>query len=130
MSNRTVVKIRNLRLPFSIGVLDHERLAKQEVIISVEMQVLIPEKPTEAEQNYVSYAPVVEHLRGVSGSGRHIDLVEQLADEVFGLLFRDARVACAKVEIMKPDIFAEAEAVGVEIERENLEFRGSVPRSD
>jgi len=117
-----VLRINRLRLPLSIGVLPSEKKAPQAVVISIEMQVFIPDRPSEAAQDYVSYAPVVEHLIALSESGRHIDLVEELADEIFSFLFRDERILDATVEVMKPEIFAQAESVGIRIRRTNPNF--------
>ena len=108
-----------LSLPLSIGVLPHEKEAQQEVVISIDMTVEIPARPTEIDQDYVSYAPIVEHLQEVSVSKRHIDLVEQLADEIFAFLFTDSRISRVRVEVMKPEIFSQAAGVGVLIERTN-----------
>lgn len=119
MTDITTIRIRRLSLPMMIGILPQERLAPQTVEISIDMRVEIGPKPTEEAQDYVSYAPIVEHLTALSQSGRHIDLVEQLADEVFDFLFTDPRITGASVEIMKPDIFEQADAVGVRIERAN-----------
>ncbi len=119
MSQTTVVKIDRLSLPLSIGVLPDEKLKQQEVVISINMTVAIPKNPSEENQDYVSYAPIVEHLRNLSQSGRHIDLVEQLADEIFAFLFADSRIERASAEVMKPEIFPQAAGVGVLIERTN-----------
>lgn len=115
----TTLRIDRLRLRLSIGVLDSERTTPQTVIISIDMQVVIPERPSEAAQDYVSYAPVVEHLIALSESGRHIDLVEELAGEIFAFLFTDTRITHAVVEVMKPEIFAAAEGVGIRMARSN-----------
>lgn len=115
----TFLRIDRLRLPLSIGVLAAEREAPQTVVISIDMQVSIPDRPSEAAQDYVSYAPVVEHLIALSESGRHIDLVEELAEEIFDFLFRDNRILDATVEVMKPEIFALAEGVGIRMTRQN-----------
>lgn len=117
MSQKTIVRVDRLSLPLSIGLLDHEREAPQTVVISIDMTVDIPERPSEDEQDYVSYAPIVEHLQAVSDSGRHIDLVEQLADEIFEFLFVDSRIGRVRLEIMKPEIFPQAAGVGVIVER-------------
>ena len=117
MSQKTIVRVDRLRLPLSIGVLDHERQTRQAVVISIDMTVEIPDRPSEAGQDYVSYAPIVEHLTALSESGRHIDLVEELADDIFDFLFEDSRIGRIRVEVMKPEIFSEAAGVGVVIER-------------
>ncbi len=119
MSQTAIVKVDRLGLPLSIGVLPHERKTQQQVVISIDMSVEIPECPSEEVQNYVSYAPIVEHLQELSVSKRHIDLVEQLADEIFAFLFDDSRIRRARVEVMKPEIFPQAAGVGVVIERAN-----------
>lgn len=119
MSQSTTVRVDRLAVPLSIGVLPHEKEAQQQVVISIDMAVDIPARPSENDQNYVSYAPIVEHLQALSDSGRHIDLVEQLADEIFEFLFADSRIGRVRVEVMKPEIFSQAAGVGVLIERTN-----------
>ena len=119
MTQTTIVKIDRLILPLAIGILPHEKKTQQQVVISIDMTVKIPERPSEGDQNYVSYAPIVEHLQELSVSKRHIDLVEQLADEIFAFLFTDTRIGRARVEVMKPEIFPEAAGVGISIERTN-----------
>ncbi len=129
MSQKTIVRIDRLKLPLFIGVLPHERKAAQSVVISIDMNVNIPDQPSEAEQDYVSYAPIVEYLQSVSDSQRHIDLVEELADEIFAQLFTDARVEAVRVEVIKPEIFPQAAGVGVVIERTNPIHRQIEPKA-
>ncbi len=119
MSQKTIVRVDRLSVPLSIGVLDHERRAQQTVVISIDMQVNIPDRPSEEGQDYVSYAPIVEYLIALSNGGRHIDLVEELADEIFDVLFSDIRVERVSVSVIKPEIFSQAAGVGVVIERDN-----------
>lgn len=113
------VRIDRLTLPMMIGILDFEREAPQTVVISIDIEVS-DDLPA---GGYVSYAPIVEHLSALSESRRHIDLVEELAAEIFAFLFTDPHVAGATVTVMKPDIFARAEGVGVTITRVNTTFR-------
>lgn len=116
---RTTIRIDRLTLPMMIGVLDFEREAPQTVVISLDIAVT----DTLAPGDYVSYAPIVEHLTALSDSRRHIDLVEELAGEIFDVLFADARITGASVTVMKPDIFPQAAGVGVTIERLNTTSR-------
>jgi len=123
VSQKTTVRINRLKLPLFIGILPHEREAVQSVVISIDMSVNIPDRPSEAGQDYVSYASIVEYLQSVAESKRHIDLVEELADEIFGELFTDSRVEAVRIEVMKPEIFPEADGVGVVTERKNPNFQ-------
>lgn len=113
------IHIDRLTLPMRIGILDFEREGPQTVVISLAIAVAEGLPPGD----YVSYAPVVEHLIALSESGRHIDLVEDLAGEIFAFLFADPRIAGARVTVMKPDIFAQAAGVGVTVERVNTTSR-------
>jgi len=113
------IRIDRLALPMSIGILDFERETAQTVVVSIDIAVA----EGLAAGEFVSYSPVVEHLVALSDSGRHIDLVEELAEEIFAFLFADARIAGAGVTVMKPDIFAQAAGVGVTIERLNTTSR-------
>jgi dihydroneopterin aldolase len=47
----------------------------------------------------------------------HTDLLETLAEELVALCFAVARVQACRVSVVKPDIFNEAEAAGVEFFR-------------
>ena len=116
----TTIVIRDLSLPFFIGVLEHEKNRKQNVTISVDMRVAVPERPSEEAEDYVSYALVVDYLTGLSENGRHIGLVEELADDIFAVLFVDPRILSVRVEVLKTEIYPQAAGVGVVIERENL----------
>jgi FolB domain-containing protein len=113
------IRIDRLALPMMIGILDFEREAPQTVEISIDIHVVEGLAPGD----FVSYAPVVEHLIALSDSRRHIDLVEELTGEIFAFLFTDTRIASAQVTVMKPDIFAQAAGVGVTETRLNTTSR-------
>jgi len=50
----------------------------------------------------------------------HVNLVETLAERIAGDCLADARVAAVRVRIEKPDVIANAQAVGVEIVRTRI----------
>jgi len=108
-----IVRIKGLRLPFFIGVFDHERDARQEVVIDVEMWV-----PAAVRESggYVSYAPVVDHAIALSEGSAHIELVETLAGHILAKALADARVTRARVSVLKAAIYPAAEGVGISIE--------------
>ncbi|WP_303979288.1 dihydroneopterin aldolase [Dongia mobilis] len=110
------VFIRDLVLPCSIGIHQHERLAQQRVQINVELTCLEHPAINDDVDNVVCYATAVMGIKAVVADG-HINLVETLAERVADVCLADHRVLCAKIRIDKLDVFKEAYSVGVEIER-------------
>lgn len=110
------VFIRDLILPCSIGIHQHERLAQQRVQINVELTCIEHPAINDDVDNVVCYATAVMGIKAVVADG-HINLVETLADRVADVCLSDHRVLSAKVRIDKLDVFKEAFSVGVEIER-------------
>ena len=109
-----VVFVRGLRLSMGIGVDPSEIGRRQTVVVHVRMEV---DPALRAAGRYVSYAPVVEHLVARAASGRHVDLVEDLAGDAAAKALEDPGVLRVAVTVEKPDVFPDADAVGVTIER-------------
>ncbi len=118
--------IRDLVLAASIGVYSHEHEARQRVRINVDLSVL-----DDGAQNLsragigaddlarvVDYEAIVNRIRAITISG-HIQLVETLAERLAETCLLDIRVRRVLVRVEKLDVFADAAAVGVEIERRN-----------
>ena len=110
------VFIRDLVLPCSIGIHQHERLAQQRIQINVEMTCLEHPNINDDVDNVVCYATAVMGIKAVVADG-HTNLVETLADRIADVCLRDTRVLSARVRIDKLEVFKEAYSVGVEIER-------------
>ncbi len=114
------VVVRDLTLEFSIGILDEEKKRPQPVVIN--LQIFVPEsgRATSTDiADYVSYADVVDGIKAIASSRRHILLLETLAEEIASLVLRDKRVKRVIVDLSKPQIIPEAGGVGVIIERYN-----------
>jgi dihydroneopterin aldolase len=110
------VFIRDLVLPCSIGIHQHERLAQQRIQVNVEMTCLEHPNINDDVDNVVCYATAVMGIKAVVSDG-HTNLVETLADRIAAVCLRDHRVLSARVRIDKLEVFKEAYSVGVEIER-------------
>jgi dihydroneopterin aldolase len=112
------IVVDGLRLRLFIGVLEEERLARQEVSISLCMLVR-DAGPTRSDvlADHVSYADVVAKLRERAQSSRHTNLVETLAEECADFALADPRVESVIVDVRKPEIITEARGVGVVIQR-------------
>jgi len=111
------VFVRDLVLPCRIGVFSHEKLGTQRVRINLEL--LCAEHPAINDEhvNVVCYDQIITEIKQLI-AGEHINLVETLAERIAALCLQDYRVQQAKVRVEKLDVFPEAEAVGVEIERQ------------
>lgn len=111
------VFVRDLVVPCIIGVHPHERHLAQRVRVNVDLTVADPcGSAGDDIANVVSYDDVVVAVRSLARRGG-IGLVETFAEEIAARCLRDGRVAAARVRVEKLDVFAEAESVGVEIER-------------
>ena len=111
------VFIRDLLLPCSIGVHQHEKTKPQQIRINLDLAV---KESTEALndqiENVVNYEEIVIGVRALIARG-HVNLVETLADDIATMCLEDLRVRSVRVQIEKLDVFEDATSVGVEIER-------------
>ncbi len=116
--NRTRhVFVRDLEVQAVVGVLEHEKLAPQKLVISVDLTVREGEEGLEDRlENVVCYGNVVDNIKAIIARG-HVNLIETLADMIAESALADRRVLAAKVRIEKPDIIPECQSVGIEIER-------------
>jgi dihydroneopterin aldolase len=111
------VFIRDMVLPCSIGVHRHEQTGTQRVRINVDLAVRENGGPLNDDlANVVCYEDVANGIRAIVARG-HVNLVETLAEAIATLCLEDLRVLSARVRIEKLDVFADAQSVGVEIER-------------
>jgi 7,8-dihydroneopterin aldolase/epimerase/oxygenase len=85
------------------------------LIVNVEMFAPLSRSlSTESADTIVNYDPVREALK-TWPTRPHTPLLETLLHELVELCFRSPRVSACRVSIMKPDIFNEAAAAGVEV---------------
>jgi dihydroneopterin aldolase len=118
------VFLRDLVLPARVGVYPHEHATPQRVRINVDLAVEeappLPDDatPTIREElaRVVDYEKVARDVRVIVGA-RHVRLVETLAERIAAACLMDPRVRTVRVRVEKLDVFADAAAAGVEIER-------------
>jgi len=112
------ILVDDLRLSFFIGVHEREKLAQQEVSITVYMFVADTGAPSSDDiRDHVSYSDLVDQLILRAASQRHVHLVETLAEEVATLALADARVLSAIVDVRNTEVIPQAKGVGVVIHR-------------
>jgi 7,8-dihydroneopterin aldolase/epimerase/oxygenase len=83
--------------------------------ITVEMFAHVAPGPL-GEAAFIDYDRIRDFLKTFP-SLPHTDLIETIADEIVAKCFEDARVDACRVAVLKPDIFNEAEAAGIEVFR-------------
>ena len=111
------ILIRDLILPCSIGVHDHEHLAPQRVCINVELEVETdPAAVDDTLANVVSYEDILGGIKALTTAG-HINLVETLAERIAALCLGAEPAVRVRIRIEKLDVELNAAGVGIEIER-------------
>jgi dihydroneopterin aldolase len=115
--------VRDLVVACPIGVHEYEKQAPQRVRINAELLVEGRVGRDEFRQ-VVNYETIVDGIRALS-QGRHINLVETLADRILDLCFSDPRVQEAEVRVEKLDVYPEAESIGIVMTRRRQSTRAS-----
>ena len=113
------VFLRDLVTLAHIGVHPHEHGVQQRVRVNIAFGV--QDQPgleigRDDLSRTVSYERVVQLVRRIIDDG-HVRLVETLAERIAAGVLADNRIRVARVRVEKLDVFAELDAVGVEIER-------------
>ena len=106
------VVLRDVQTEAQVGLHPWERHPERPTRLSVTVEMF-----AYAEAGgYIDYDPLRAALRAWPGRP-HTDLLETLAEELVALCLADPRVQACRVSVMKPDVFNEAAAAGVEFYR-------------
>lgn len=119
MKHTDTLYINDLIVPCIIGVFDHERKNKQNVIINVALTVNTQKAgQTDDITDTVSYHDLsVEIIETVSISS--YKLIEKLAQVIADICLKDKRVQQVTVHVEKPKALALAKSSAIEITRTN-----------
>lgn len=111
------VLVNNLEQVASVGVYEHEKRKLQRLIISLELDVI---DDYDAISDHLSdvydYDLAIRAAQSVVSRG-HTNLLETLAERIATACLEDDRVMSIKVTILKPDVEAPCDSVGIEIWR-------------
>lgn len=110
------VFVRDLVLDCNIGVHQHEKGRVQRVRINLDLGVTEGGTHHDRLENVVCYEDIVRKVRAITADG-HINLAETLAERIAALCLQDPQCRSARVRVEKLEVFDDAGAVGVEIER-------------
>ena len=109
--------VRSLTVDAIIGVHPWERENRQPVRISFAMATDVAAAATsDSLEQALDYAAAAQRVAALARESR-FQLVETLAEHIAQLLLHEFPIQRVRVEVEKPEAVAEADSVGVTIER-------------
>jgi dihydroneopterin aldolase len=110
--------LRDLVVEVRIGLHPWEQLRPQRLIVNVEAWAYVGAPYTDDDfEQVLDYDGIRDVIREEWPRRGHVKLLEPLAEELIRLCFARPAVEAARVRLEKPDIFSEAEGVGIELYR-------------
>ena len=114
------VVIKNLILNIFIGIHDFEKKKKQKVRFNIEVETNPNTKPSNKDfSTIVDYETLVNKIKELVKKQHH-ELLEELAENIFKIIFQNKLVKKANVKLEKLHIIKESESVGVDITKYRL----------
>jgi len=110
------ILIRDLQLMASVGVHTHERDAPQPIRLNLDLQV----RRGGPGLGVVDYDAIVTEVTALMARG-HIDLVEDVADQIMDFCLTDPRVDEITVRVEKLNAIERTASVGVEMTRRSVQ---------
>ena len=110
--------LRNYEININIGVHEFEKRGEQRVVVNVDLFIpLALSTPVEDKlAEVVDYDFIRETIAQRVARG-HVHLQETLCDDVARIMLAHPLVRGVRVSTEKPDVYADCEAVGVEVFR-------------
>jgi dihydroneopterin aldolase len=111
--------LRDITVEARVGIHPWERYPQRphRLIVNIELFASGLEPGTFIDYDHIHHAFKSWPTRD------HVDLLETLLEEVVALCFAIPAVEACRVSILKPDIFNDTGAVGVEVYRRRKEMR-------
>ena len=114
------VVIKNLILNIFIGIHDFEKKKKQRVRFNIEVETNPNTKPSNKDfSTIVDYETLVNKIKTLVKKQHH-ELLEELAENIFRIIFQNKLVKKANIKLEKLHIMRESESVGVDITKNRL----------
>lgn len=111
--------IRNLEVSAIIGILPHERITPQPLIITLEIAADFKQAATsENIADTVDYAAIAQTITDFVSTSR-LQLLETLAEKIAELILQKFKVNWLRLEVAKPQAIKNAKSVGIIIERKS-----------
>lgn len=115
LSNCRRIILKNIRRDLFIGAYDNEKMARQPVVINIELFVTTDHENDDLNNAY-NYDQAIEAVDRLV-DGPHIDLQETLIDKIAQDLLVDERVRAVSVRSEKTQAYPTVDSAGVEIFR-------------
>ena len=114
------VIIKNLVLNIFIGIHNFEKKKKQRVRFNIEVITNPFVKPNNKDLTTIlNYEEIINKIK-ILVKKRHHELLEDLAENIFTIIFQNKLVKKAKIKIEKLEIIKNSESVGVEFSKSRL----------
>jgi len=111
---RRKVIVKNLLLNVFIGIHKFEKKKKQRVRFNIEIITDPSVKPNNKDLSTIlNYEELVNKIK-ILVKNQHHELLEDLAENIFDIIFHNRLSKKAKIKIEKLDIMKNSESVGVE----------------
>ncbi len=115
-SKRKVI-IKNLIISMFIGIHAFEKRKKQRVKFNIIITTDSKIEPNKEElSSILDYEKVIKNLTLLVGK-KHYDLLEELSESIFEMIFNYEIVKKVNLKLEKLDIIKNAESVGIEVSK-------------
>ena len=114
------VIIKNLILNIFIGIHNFEKKKKQRVRFNIEVITNPHIKPSNKDLSTIlNYEDLINKIK-LLVKKQHHDLIEDLAENIFKIIFQNKLVKKTSIKIEKLDIIKDSESVGVEFSKSKI----------
>ena len=114
------VIIKDLILNISIGLHNFEKKKKQRVRFNIEILTNPYVLPSNKNLNSIlNYEDIVIQIQKITSS-RHHELLEDLAENIFNMIFKSKLVKKVNLKIEKLDILKKTKSVGIEVSKSKV----------
>ena len=114
------VIIKDLILNISVGIHNFEKKKKQRVKFNVEILTDPYVSPDSKNLNSIlNYEEIVMKIEKLTDS-KHHELLENLAENIFNIIFKNNLVKKINLKLEKLDILKKTKSVGIEVSKTKL----------
>ena len=114
------VIIKDLILNISIGIHNFEKKKRQRVKFNIEILTNPYVTPNNKDLNSIlNYEEIVSKIEKIAYL-KHHELLEDLAENIFNMIFRNKIVKKINLKIEKLDILKKTKSVGIEVSKSKI----------